>query len=170
VPPAPPRPQGIERNVVITLWEVDTDKSFIHDVVSTNERNPTENAYGPVYAADFEVGRYLGFESEDNTKIHGPGSGAQRKPTENSCPRLPQNMLAPSPYWGNEMIWNDTNYIALPHMDSKGRIWFQAQTRPGLSDYCKKGSGNPFAENFPMPDKGIPGISIITILRRANSN
>ena len=35
VPPAPPRPQGIERNVVITLWEIDTDKSFIHDVIST---------------------------------------------------------------------------------------------------------------------------------------
>ena len=26
VPPAPPRPQGIERNVVITLWDFDTDR------------------------------------------------------------------------------------------------------------------------------------------------
>jgi hypothetical protein len=58
LPPAPPRPQGIERNVVVTLWEVDTDKSFIHDVISTNERNPTANAYGPVYAPTLLSGRF----------------------------------------------------------------------------------------------------------------
>ena len=26
VPPAPPRPQGVERNVVVTLWDFDTDR------------------------------------------------------------------------------------------------------------------------------------------------
>ncbi len=156
LPPAPPRPQGIERNVVVTLWEVDTEKSFIHDVVSTNELNPTENAYGMVYASDFLSGELWALNLKDNSKT------MIRVPVRNEAdrklmtPSMPQNELAASPVWGNELIWNDTNYIGMPHMDSKGRLWLHAQTRPGVSDYCKKGSGNPFAENFPMPNDWYP--------------
>ncbi len=50
VPPAPPRPQGIERNVVITMWDWADPKAYLHDLVSTDRRNPTVNANGPVYA------------------------------------------------------------------------------------------------------------------------
>ncbi len=50
VPPTPPRPQGIERNVVITLWDWAEPKAYLHDLVSTDRRNPTVNANGPVYA------------------------------------------------------------------------------------------------------------------------
>ncbi len=57
VPPAPPRPQGIERNVVITLWEVGTDRSFIHDVVSTDDRNPTQTPTDRSMAPTFRRGR-----------------------------------------------------------------------------------------------------------------
>src|SRR6185369_2399676 len=41
VPPAPPRPQGLERNVVITQWDWADPKAYLHDVVSTDRRNPT---------------------------------------------------------------------------------------------------------------------------------
>ena len=40
-------------------------------------------------------------------------------------------------------------------MDSKGRLWFHAQTRADLPDYCKEGSSNPFAKNFPMPAASV---------------
>src|SRR5688500_7314267 len=49
VPPAPPRPQGIERNVVITLWDWADPKAYLHDLVSTDRRNPTLNANGPLF-------------------------------------------------------------------------------------------------------------------------
>jgi len=42
VPAAPPRPQGIERNVVLTMWNVGTDKAFLHGILATNKRNPTQ--------------------------------------------------------------------------------------------------------------------------------
>jgi hypothetical protein len=51
VPPAPRRPQGIERNVVITQWDWADPKAYLHDVVSTDRRKPTVNANGPVYGA-----------------------------------------------------------------------------------------------------------------------
>src|SRR5688572_31375315 len=51
VPPAPPRPQGLERNVVITMWDWADPKAYLHDVVSTDRRKPTVNANGPLYGA-----------------------------------------------------------------------------------------------------------------------
>ena len=51
VPPAPPRPRGIERNIVITQWDWADPKSYLHDSVSTDRRNPRLNPYGPIYGA-----------------------------------------------------------------------------------------------------------------------
>ena len=149
VPPAPPRPQGVERNAVVTLWEVDTDKSFIHDVVSTNERNITQNAYGPVYVTDYEAATIWALDPKTNSKsmVQVPLRPGTEKLMKNFTP---QTVTAPSPYWGNDIVWTDPNYIAMPHMDSGGRIWFQAETRPDLPAFCKKGSDNPFAKAFPM--------------------
>src|SRR5207244_10278976 len=49
IPRAPPRPQGIERNVVITEWDWADPKAYLHDEASTDRRNPTVNANGPIY-------------------------------------------------------------------------------------------------------------------------
>ncbi len=43
VPPAPSRPTGIERNLVLTLWDVGDDHSFMHDLSSTDKNRPTVN-------------------------------------------------------------------------------------------------------------------------------
>ena len=51
VPQTPPRPQGIERNVVITEWDWADPKAYLHDEVSTDRRNPTLNANGKIYGA-----------------------------------------------------------------------------------------------------------------------
>src|SRR5262249_27444602 len=48
----PPRPQGVERNVVVTSWEWGTEKTFIHDLISSDRRYPTVNAYGPLYSSN----------------------------------------------------------------------------------------------------------------------
>jgi len=50
-PRIPTRPQGVERNVVVTLWDW-ADGHFIHDEATTDKRNPTVNANGPVYGTD----------------------------------------------------------------------------------------------------------------------
>ena len=36
----PQRPQGKERNIVITLWDWNTPKAYLHDEISTDRRNP----------------------------------------------------------------------------------------------------------------------------------
>ena len=51
LPPAPPRPQGVERNVVITEWDWADPKAYLHDEIATDKRNPTVNANGLLYGA-----------------------------------------------------------------------------------------------------------------------
>ena len=45
----PPRPAGIERNLVLSMWEWGTPIDYIHDQVTTDKRNPHINANGRVY-------------------------------------------------------------------------------------------------------------------------
>src|SRR5690606_28194975 len=50
VPEQPPRPEGVERNVVVTLRDIGGDHDFMHDEITTDKNDPTVNAFGPTYA------------------------------------------------------------------------------------------------------------------------
>src|SRR5229473_3498563 len=43
LPPVPPRPQGLERNVVVTEWDWAGPKDYFHDEISVDRRNPNSN-------------------------------------------------------------------------------------------------------------------------------
>ncbi len=47
----PQRPQGAERNIVVTLRDWMNEKQYLHDLIASDRRNPTVNAYGPLYGA-----------------------------------------------------------------------------------------------------------------------
>ena len=49
LPPAPPRPSGIERNVVVTSWEFAEAPENVHDEIATDKRNPTLYPYGKIW-------------------------------------------------------------------------------------------------------------------------
>src|SRR5216684_7243073 len=100
---APPRPQGRERNVVITMWDWADPKVYLHDEIASDKRNPTVNANGPVYGALEESGDYL--PVVDPT--HNTASQVKltvRDPKTPSAANTPPPQ--PSPYWGDEVIWN----------------------------------------------------------------
>src|SRR5207253_4132540 len=46
---APPRPTGVERNVVITEWQVADVYAHPHDIKAVDRRKPGSNPNGPVY-------------------------------------------------------------------------------------------------------------------------
>ena len=47
----PPRPQGTERNIVVTTWDWGNEKQYLHDLISSDKRNPTVNSYGLLYGS-----------------------------------------------------------------------------------------------------------------------
>ena len=151
VPPAPLRPQGVERNAVITMWDWADSKSYLHDVVSTDRRNPTVNANGLLYGA-LEL-------SSDYTPVLDPKTGqiSQIPLTvrdANTPPTTPK-MPAPSPYWGEEVIWTSKNNVHNPMLDEKGRLWLTSAVRgPENPAWCKEGSTHPSAKIFPLQRSG----------------
>ncbi|PYQ03809.1 MAG: hypothetical protein DMF83_20070 [Acidobacteria bacterium] len=147
VPPAPPRPQGLERNVVITEWDWADPKAYLHDEVSTDRRNPTINANGPIYGALELSADYLPvLDPAHNTtsKVELTVRDANTQPTD---PKMAQS----SPYWGDEVLWTSRNNVHNPMFDHKGRVWITSAVRPPDNpDVCKQGSSHPSARLFPM--------------------
>ncbi len=48
---APARPKGVERNLVVTIYDWLSAKYYLHDLTPTDRRKPTVNAFGPIYGA-----------------------------------------------------------------------------------------------------------------------
>ena len=55
----PERPQGVERNIVLTLWDWSTPTGYLHDLIATDRRKPTVNANGKLYGAPEESTDYF---------------------------------------------------------------------------------------------------------------
>ena len=152
VPSAPPRPQGVERNVVITQWDWVDPKSYLHDSVSTDRRNPTVNAHGLVYGA-LEL-------SADYTPVLDPMRHTASRVEltvrdPNTRPASAPGMLEPSPYWGDEVIWTSKNNVHNPMLDEIGRLWLTSTVRPPDNPaFCREGSSHPSAQLFPVSNAG----------------
>jgi hypothetical protein len=150
----PQRPQGVERNVVITSWEWSTDKHYLHDLIASDRRNPTVNANGPLYGSpeystdnmpilDPKTNKVSFFKmpvaSPDMPESLGPGHAASVKP------------MQPSAYWDDEKLWDTraNNHNAM--FDKQGRVWMAATVRGRDNPaFCRKGSDHPSAKVFPL--------------------
>ena len=148
----PPRPQGRERNVVVTLWDWADPKVYMHDEIATDKRNPTVNANGPVYGALEESGDY--FPVVDTTK-HST-TQIKLKPRDADTPSSANNApAAASPYWGDEAIWNSQTSVHSFAMDKQGRVWAAGRIRKGETPaWCRAGSDHPSAKLLPMDQSG----------------
>jgi hypothetical protein len=145
---APPRPQGRERNVVITMWDWADPKVYLHDEIASDKRNPTVNANGPIYGALEESGDYLAVV-DPRTNSSSQVKLVVRDPATPSSADQPP--AAPSPYWGDEAIWNSKTTVHSFAMDKQGRVWAAARIRkPQTPDWCKAGSDHPSAKAFPI--------------------
>ncbi len=155
VPPAPPRPAGIERNAVITLWDWGTEEdSYMHDEIATDKRDPTVNAEGPVYAVSSGHGKLTMVD---------PVTHIAREiviPTRQDASEVPGRFPPPtgaSPYYGDFYHWG-TDQPSDPHnpmLDAQGRVWLTSSIRaPANPDWCREGSSNAFARYFPIDRAG----------------
>ena len=150
-PPAPPRPQGIERSVVITEWDWADPKAYLHDEVSTDRRKPTVNANGPIYGALELSADYVPVLDPVRHTIDRIPLTVRDPNTPATSPTVPQ----PSPYWGSEAIWTSRNNVHNPMLDGRGRLWLTSAVRPPDNpDYCKEGSTHPSAKLFPIARAG----------------
>ena len=148
----PQRPTGLERNIVATVRDWSTESAYMHDLISTDRRYPTVNGYGKIYGApelstdDFPI---LDPAANTATSFHAPVRDADT-PTTNDDP-----VVAPSPYWGDEAIWDSQANAHNPMFDRAGRVWYTARVRgPDNPEFCREGSNHPSAQLFPTERAG----------------
>ena len=152
VPEAPPRPSGVERNLVITMWDWGVETSFIHDEIATAKSDPTINGFGPVYGASAGHGKLTVVDPIENSVYE------LTIPTRDDPATVPSRFPAPttpSNFYGDEHLWgNPPENPADPHnpmLDSKGRVWLTSTVRDRPNpDWCLEGSANPYARYFPV--------------------
>ena len=150
----PQRPQGVERNIVVTLRDWMNEKQYLHDLISSDRRNPTVNAYGllygsPEYSSDMmpildpvknvATTFRMPVRDEEMPLSLGPGHAAALDAAQ------------PSPYWGSERIWETraNNHNSMFGRD--GKLWLAATIRtPENPAFCRAGSDHPSAKAFPM--------------------
>ncbi len=162
----PPRPQGVERNIVVTLRDWMTDRHYLHDLIASDRRHPTVNAYGPLVGSP----EY----SSDTLPILDPIKNVTTtfKATVRD-PNMPLNLgpghaaaldaLQPSAYWASDRIWETrvNNHNSMFGRD--GRVWLAASVRGAENPaFCKEGSDHPSAKAFPM-DRAIRHIAVLDL-------
>jgi hypothetical protein len=145
---APSRPQGRERNVVVTLWDWADPKVYLHDAIASDKRAPTVNANGPIYGALEESGDYLTVLDPTRNATSQVKLTVRDPETPSSANTRP---MAPSPYWGDEVIWNSKTTVHSFAMDKQGRVWAAARIRkPATPAWCQGGSDQQSAKLFPI--------------------
>jgi hypothetical protein len=147
-------PTGRRCALTVTTWEWGDPKKYLHDLIASDRRYPTVNAYGPLYGSpeyatdllpilDPKTHTVTTFKAPvrdaDTPEALGPGHAAIAKP------------MAPSPYWGEEKIWDSKANNHNSMFDRKGRVSSAATVRGAKNpDFCKKGSDHPSAKLFPV--------------------
>ena len=150
-PEPPPRPQGVERNVVITQWDWADPKAYLHDEIATDKRNPTVNANGPIYGALEASADYVPVLDP----VRHEASQLAVPVRDPDTPVAAGPPLASSPYWGDEAIWNSRANVHNPMLDHTGRVWLTSRVRaPANPDFCREGSDHPSTKLFPVERAG----------------
>ena len=148
----PPRPQGKERNVVITMWDWADPKAYLHDEIASDKRNPTVNANGPIYGALEAAADYVpvvdpmrNTASQIKLTVRDP-----KTPSEGDT-----KPMKASPYFGDEAIWTSQANAHSFSMDKEGRVWIAARVRQNQTQpFCREGSSHPSAKLFPIVQSG----------------
>ncbi len=124
----PPRPQGVERNAVLTITDWGGGH-YIHDQASSDHRDPHVNAGGPIY-----------------------GMGTLDGTLEVLDPKTLKTTSIPIPGVDPKVPHDETAGIHADEMDGKGRVWMPSIYTEGPEpSWCSDGS-TPSSKYYPLND------------------
>ena len=135
LPPQPPRPAGVERNVVVSVWDWGGGR-FIHDSSVSDKRNPTVGGGGPVYGVLQLSGMVVALDPKTNTVTEVKLNGLNGE-------------------------WNPNLNDHTSTIDARGRYWMSHSANEGMNPaFCSDGATNAFAKFYPRNTKAGKTISV----------
>jgi hypothetical protein len=147
VPPAPPRPSGAERNLVLTQWEWGDGYTYAHDEIATDKRDPTRYAHGPIHGVDLANDRMLALDpvAHRATMVAVPTLGGFDTPWCSQTYRPAPDAAGPQGVipmgFGSlgcpmepgitafEGAYDNPANPHNPMLDAQGRVWITTQVR-----------------------------------------
>ncbi len=148
LPPAPPRPQGVERNLVLSMWGWGHPQGMVHDNVSTDKRDPTLFGGGPIYGVGGAGLVMTDIATHRSVRMDLP-TRVEREARANSYQG--SSTAVPSLYYPNEPSGLISRSAHNPMMDDQGRVWITQAVRPNdVPSWCLEGSDHPFADYYPI--------------------
>ena len=149
----PPRPQGVERNIVVTLRDWMNEQDYLHDLIASDKRHPTVNAYGPLYGSpeySSDLIPILDPVKNVATSYRAPVMDPDRPLSLGPGHAAGLDALGPSAYWGMERIWDTKVNNHNSMFDRTGRLWLTATIRQAANpDFCKD-PNHPSGRAFPL--------------------
>jgi hypothetical protein len=142
---APPRPSGVERNLMITEWDWGTPKDGRSDNAASDTRNPTVNANGIIYGASEMTDTLTTLDPVQHKSV------TLKIPSEATPMNQPFNASpTPSPYWGPD-AWKRSGDPRSIAIDAKGRVWVAVRSRDNQKQpaFCGP-NGNKFGKFYPI--------------------
>ena len=136
IPEPPPRPDGIQQNLVLTQWGWSNPEGFVHDNVSTDKRNPKLYPDGQVFGVAQTQGRLtitdpLKHQSRELT-IPMREAGGSNTSYVGGGPSNPHN----------------------PMMDDQNRVWMTSSIRRNRNSTWCSDSEHPSVQQFPLKNSG----------------
>jgi len=140
---APPRPQGIERNIVLTSWDWSNGR-YNHDNVSTDRLDPTVNANGPIWGI---IGMWGFVEMLNPVTSETAEFGYKVNPNKN-VEVLPPEKL-PDAFPHNPMMDRHAN-VWITDLGRYGAPKPNQEPFPPVMPYCTD-PNNKYAKYWPQP-------------------
>jgi hypothetical protein len=136
----PSRPTGLERNLVVTLWDWGEPTSVVTNVALAVSGTTRARGSSRVYGAS----RY-----HDALLWLDPSTHATGQISIPTAVAAAEGIASPS--FGGQRIWQGAAEATSTAVDQRGRIWVTARTRQSNQQpaFCTD-SANPFAKNFPL--------------------
>ncbi len=163
-PAAPPRPRGLERNLVITQWGWGDRFTYAHDAIATDKRHPSRFSNGPIYGVDLANDRMLMLDPKSHTASHSPTPTLHGHDTpwcrqtykslgSDKVSEVGFGSLGCPSKAGVSAFQDRYSNPANPHnpmFDEHGRVWITTQVRrewgQDLPEFCR--SAPVIAENY----------------------
>ena len=135
----PPRPRGLERNLVVTLWDWGEATTVVSSAAASDPRDPRVNANGRIFAPSQSHDALVWLDPAANA------SGETRVPTA-----LPPSEGMVSPHFSGR-VWRQAADSGEGLSDRFGRVWFAMRHRPDdrQPSPCTD-SSNVYARHFPL--------------------
>jgi hypothetical protein len=144
---APPRPAGIERNLVISMWDWGSPIDGRSDMMAADTRNPSINANGLVFGVAEMTDTLTVVDPAEHSAsvIKVPSAAPAMQSGFNAAPNL-------SPHYGAD-VWRRSADVRSLAMDARGRTWMAVRNRTEQPSFCTS-SSNKFAQTVPLQQSG----------------